>query len=76
MTYTKQEKLSILERNTKVYTIVISECKKKLPMLKMTYPQCIITNPDLSPNYSKTIKTYREVIMNIKQLKKRLKNKK
>ena len=68
MPYTKQEKIELLKSTKRICMIVINECKLKLPMLKMTYPESICTFNNLKPNYKYTIEMCMKSIGNINKM--------
>ena len=74
MVYTTKQKIDLLQRNKKIYKIVIKECTKKLPMYEMSYPGCIETNYQGKPIYSSTKDRLRGVIKNIDKMLKELKS--
>ena len=61
-------RLQRLRSNKKICNIVIQECKVKLPMCKMTYPEGVITNIQGFPDYSKSIIQARQTINNINKI--------
>ena len=56
-----------LIKGKQVCNKVIQECKVKLPMVKMTYPEAVITNIHGFPDYSATIKQCQETLKHIKE---------
>jgi hypothetical protein len=54
-----------LIKGKQVCNRIIQECKVKLPMCKMTYPQGIVTNIQGFPDYTKSIKQAKETLKNI-----------
>jgi hypothetical protein len=62
------KKLSKLKDNKRVCEQVRKECKWKLPMCKMTYPEAIITNEYNVIQYRSTIKQCEETINNINKI--------
>ena len=74
MPYTKQEKIELLKSTKRIYMIVINECKLKLPMLEMTYPESICKFNSGKPNYKYTIEMCMKSIGNINKMLKDLKD--
>jgi len=62
--------IKVLQRNKKILKEVIKECKAKLPMCKMTYPEAILTDIMGLPKYKESIKQAKEAIDNINRLEK------
>lgn len=64
----EHDKIRKLKNNLYICKRVIQECKWRLPMIKMTYPEAIITDGFNIIQYNKTIKQCEETITNINKI--------